>query len=75
MFETRLQHATYWLSSTFLFSAIMNYALAKWIVTSPPGSPAFNEELGYVPGVEGEDAYCKSNRQRVIERDIRSIRE
>lgn len=46
LFETRLQHATYWLSSTFLFSAIMNYALAKWIVTSPTGSAAFNEELG-----------------------------
>lgn len=46
MFETRLLYATYWLSSTFLFSAIMNYALAKWVVTSPTGSAAFNEELG-----------------------------
>ena len=24
----------------------MNYVLAKWIVTSPGGSVAFNEELG-----------------------------
>jgi hypothetical protein len=24
----------------------MNYILAKWIVTSPSGSTAFNEELG-----------------------------
>jgi hypothetical protein len=24
----------------------MNYLLATWIVTSPAGSPAFNEELG-----------------------------
>jgi hypothetical protein len=24
----------------------MNYALAKWIVISPSGSEAFNEELG-----------------------------
>jgi len=45
-FENRLQNATYWLSVTFLFSAIMNYILAKWIVTSPTGSAAFNEELG-----------------------------
>jgi len=45
-FDRRLQNATYFLSSTFLFSAIMNYALAKWIVTSPAGSAAFNEELG-----------------------------
>jgi hypothetical protein len=25
---------------------MMNYILAKWIVTSPSGSAAFNEELG-----------------------------
>jgi intracellular septation protein A len=45
-FETRLQNATYLLSSTFLFSSAMNYILAKWLVTSPAGSAAFNEELG-----------------------------
>lgn len=45
-FENRLQNATYMLSSTFLFSSVMNYTLAKWIVTSPAGSAAFNEELG-----------------------------
>ena len=46
LFESRLQNATYWLSTTFMFSAVMNYILAKWIVTSPSGSAAFNEELG-----------------------------
>ena len=46
IFERRLQNATYWLSATFLFSAIMNYTLARWVVTSPAGSAAFNEELG-----------------------------
>jgi intracellular septation protein A len=46
IFESRLQSATYWLSATFLFSAVMNYVLAKWIVVSPAGSAAFNEELG-----------------------------
>lgn len=45
-FERRLMNATYLLSSTFLFSSVMNYVLAKWIVTSPGGSAAFNEELG-----------------------------
>ncbi|WP_126452983.1 VC0807 family protein [Sulfuriflexus mobilis] len=45
-FEGRLLNATYLLSGTFLFSATMNYILAKWIVTSPAGSAAFNEELG-----------------------------
>ena len=45
-FETRLQNATYLLSSTFLFSAAMNYILATTVVTSPAGSASFNEELG-----------------------------
>ncbi|MHA6492361.1 VC0807 family protein [Pseudomonas borbori] len=45
-FEARLLKATYWLSGTFFFSAVMNYVLAKWIVVSPAGSEAFNAELG-----------------------------
>lgn len=46
VFDSRLQNATYLLASTFIFSSVMNYVLAKAIVTSPAGSPAFNEELG-----------------------------
>ena len=46
VFEGRLLNATYMLSGTFFFSAAMNYLLATWIVTSPAGSAAFNEELG-----------------------------
>lgn len=45
-FESRLLNATYLLSGAFLFSSVMNYILAKWIVTSAAGSAAFNEELG-----------------------------
>lgn len=45
-FEARLLRATYLLSGTFFFSSLMNYVLAKWIVTSPAGSEAFNDELG-----------------------------
>lgn len=45
-FEARLLRATYWLSGTFFFSSAMNYVLAKWIVISPAGSEAFNDELG-----------------------------
>lgn len=45
-FDTRLLNATYMLSGTFFFSSVMNYILAKWIVMSPAGSSAFNEELG-----------------------------
>jgi len=45
-FEKSLKMATWMLSGAFLFSAITNYFLAKWLVVSPAGSPAFNEELG-----------------------------
>jgi intracellular septation protein A len=46
MFIGSLTRATYLLGGTFFFSAVMNYLLATWIVTSPTGSVAFNEELG-----------------------------
>lgn len=45
-FERRLRQATFWLAGTFAFSSAMNYMLARWIVHSPAGSEAFNEELG-----------------------------
>ncbi|SFL93736.1 VC0807 family protein [Marinobacter zhejiangensis] len=45
-FERRLLNASYLFSGTFFFSSAMNYILAKWIVTSPAGTQAFNEELG-----------------------------
>lgn len=38
-------NATYLLSGAFFFSSLMNYILARLIVTSPAGSAAFNEEL------------------------------
>ena len=45
-FDQRLLKANYFLAGTFFFSAVMNYALAKWIVVSPSGTEAFNAELG-----------------------------
>ncbi|MBA3034380.1 MAG: MFS transporter [Gammaproteobacteria bacterium] len=45
-FESRLRIATWMLACSFFFSSVMNYILAVWIVTSPSGTPAFNEELG-----------------------------
>lgn len=45
-FEARLLKATYLVAGSFAFSATMNYVLAKWIVISPAGTAAFNEELG-----------------------------
>ncbi|MDN3682870.1 VC0807 family protein [Vibrio tapetis subsp. quintayensis] len=45
-FERCLMTSNYLFASTFAFSSAMNYFLATWIVTSPSGTAAFNEELG-----------------------------
>jgi hypothetical protein len=45
-FEQRLRSGTLLLSGTFFFSSAMNYLLARWVVTSPAGTEAFNAELG-----------------------------
>ncbi len=45
-FEARLRMGTIMLAGTFFFSAVANYALARWVVTSAAGSEAFNQELG-----------------------------
>ncbi|MCK6262998.1 MFS transporter [Vibrio sp. ZSDE26] len=45
-FERCLKVSNYLFASTFAFSSVMNYFLATWIVTSPAGTTAFNEELG-----------------------------
>jgi hypothetical protein len=39
-------NSNYLFASTFGFSSVMNYILATYIVTSPAGTAAFNEELG-----------------------------
>ncbi len=46
VFDQKLRFANHCLAGTFVFSAIMNYVLAKMIVTSDTGTAAFNEELG-----------------------------
>jgi hypothetical protein len=44
-FDKLLQRCTYLLAGSFLISAILNYALARWIVVSPSGTDAFNAEV------------------------------
>ena len=45
-FKAKIQRANHLLAITFVFSATMNYLLAKWIVVSPAGTAEFNEQLG-----------------------------
>lgn len=45
-FERKLTQAGYLVSASFFLSSALNYILAKVILVSPPGTTAFNEELG-----------------------------
>jgi hypothetical protein len=45
-FENTLKNATYILASSFFLSSILNYGLAKYLLKSPPGTEAYNTELG-----------------------------
>ena len=45
-FAARLRQGTLVLGAVFLASAVANYVLARWIVSSPAGTEAFNQELG-----------------------------
>jgi hypothetical protein len=45
-FERTLKVATYLVAASFFLSSFLNYVLAKWIMVSPAGTAAFNEELG-----------------------------
>jgi hypothetical protein len=45
-FQVRLMQASWLLAASFFVSAILNFVLARIIVVSPPGTEAFNAELG-----------------------------
>ena len=45
-FEARLRSGTLLLGGVFFVSAVANYALTRWVVSSPAGTEAFNQELG-----------------------------
>ncbi len=45
-FNQMMVKATWMLASSFVLSAVLNYALAKWIVVAETGTDAFNDQLG-----------------------------
>ena len=45
-FEKIMSNATKMLAGSFFLSAILNYALAKYFITSPSGTAEFNSQLG-----------------------------
>ncbi|GHG75797.1 MFS transporter [Alishewanella longhuensis] len=46
LFEKKLAQSGYLVAASFFLSSALNYLLAKIILVSPPGTTAFNEELG-----------------------------
>lgn len=44
-FERIMVYASYGLAASFLISAVLNYVLARIVVSSPAGTEAFNQEL------------------------------
>lgn len=45
-FDGALVKASYLITLSFFVSSVLNYALAKYLLVSPPGTEAFNAELG-----------------------------
>jgi hypothetical protein len=44
-FERLLVHCTWLLAASFLLSAVLNFFIARWMVTSEAGTDAFNQEV------------------------------
>jgi hypothetical protein len=51
VFEKRLVGLTWGFASSMFLSAVLNYALAKFILTAEPGSEAFTAQLGKMTGL------------------------
>lgn len=45
-FDALLKSSTYLLVLSFALSSLLNFALARWLLQSPTGTPEFNAELG-----------------------------
>ncbi len=45
LFAAKLQNCAYLVAGAFTLSSVLNYALAKYLLVSAPGTASFNEEL------------------------------
>ena len=50
-FDLALRRATYMVAGSFFLSSVLNYALAKILLVSPPGTPEYSAELGKMTGL------------------------
>ncbi|CAA0089877.1 Uncharacterised protein [Zhongshania aliphaticivorans] len=51
LFDKALRNATYLVALSFFLSATLNYALAKVLLVSPPGTAEYSAELGKMTGL------------------------
>jgi hypothetical protein len=47
-FEALLRTSTLWMAGSFTLSAVLNFGLARVMLTSPPGTAEFTAELGHM---------------------------
>lgn len=45
-FDELLRQSTWWMAGSFALSAVLNFVLARIVLTSPSGTPEFTAELG-----------------------------
>jgi hypothetical protein len=45
-FEALMRRTSLWLALSFIASAPVNFALARYVLRAPPGTPEFNAQLG-----------------------------
>lgn len=45
-FESSLKNASFWLAGSFVLSSVLNFALAKILLTSTPGTSEYTSEIG-----------------------------
>jgi hypothetical protein len=50
-FDRELRKASWRLAGSFFLSAVLNYFLARWLVTATPGSPEHAAQIGKLNGV------------------------
>ena len=50
-FQALISSSSWLVVASFLVSAVLNYVLARVVVTSPAGTPEFNEQLGRMQGL------------------------
>jgi len=47
-FERLMRRCTWYVSTSFLVSAVLNFLVASWVILADPGTPEFNEQLAVI---------------------------